>query len=121
MNLAYALRRTIIAAGVAIQEVEIGDPANKATWRVQPANLQAAAQATIDAFNPNAQATIDADDTARFGEWSRNKDVLTFCALVVRSRGIAAWNAMTIQQKKDATLAEADVARDIRAFVEQKL
>lgn len=57
------LLRTLIAAGVAVTEVEIIDTANKASWRVAPASLQAAAQPTIDAFNPSdpAHATAEKD------------------------------------------------------------
>lgn len=57
-------------------------------------------------------------NTVRFTAMSRHKDVLTTCALVVRARGIAAWNAMTIAQKTSATLAECDVWENIREFVE---
>lgn len=50
---------------------------------------------------------------------SRQKDILTTCALIVRARNVAAWNAMTLQQKKDAALVEADVWKNLRAFVER--
>lgn len=56
-----------------------------------------------------------------FTSASRQKDVLATIALVVRARGITAWNNMTIQQKKDATLAEADVWINIRQFIEDNL
>lgn len=52
---------------------------------------------------------------------SRQKDVLTTCALVVRARGIAAWNAMTTQQKVTAALAEADAWKTMRTWVEANL
>ena len=58
---------------------------------------------------------------AAFTATSEDKDVLTFCALSVRSRGIAAWNAMTLPQKKEATLAEAAVWVNIRDFIESNL
>lgn len=60
-TLAERLDRTIKAAGVAIAGVSIGDPANKATWKVQPSSLQAAAQPTIDAFNPDDPALVTAE------------------------------------------------------------
>lgn len=59
----------------------------------------------------------DAKLTADSALTSRQKDVLTTCALVVRSRNVAAWNAMTVNQKKTATLAEADVLRDLRVWM----
>lgn len=52
---------------------------------------------------------------------SRQKDVLTTCAQIVRARNINNWNNMTIQQKKDATLVEADVWVNIRQFIEDNL
>jgi hypothetical protein len=59
--------------------------------------------------------------TAKHSATSRQKDVLATCALIVRARGIAAWNAMTTQQKVTATLAEADVWAGIRDFIEDKV
>ena len=68
--LAARLDRAIRAAGAAarpswtIQGVSIGDPANKATWKVRPPTRQQAAQPTIDAFDPadpaHARAELDA-------------------------------------------------------------
>lgn len=73
----------------------------------------------------SAQNAIDTTpamtNTTRFTATSRQKDVLATCALIVRARGIAAWNGMTLQQKKDATFAEADVWVNIRDFVETNL
>ena len=51
-HLAARLDRAVRAAGVPIVGVSIGDPANRATWTVQPSSLQVSAQPTIDAFNP---------------------------------------------------------------------
>jgi|KBSSwiStaDraftv2_1062776.scaffolds.fasta_scaffold11619_3 hypothetical protein len=56
--------------------------------------------------------------TLEFTATSRRKDVLATCALIVRARGIAAWNAMTLQQKVTAAFAEADVWVNIRDFIE---
>lgn len=52
-----------IAVTVPIVGVSIGDPADKATWRVSPPELQAQAQPIIDAFNANDPdfAAEDAD------------------------------------------------------------
>lgn len=60
-DLAAHLDRAIKAASVAIAGVSIGDPVNKATWKVSPPSLQSAAQPTIDAFNATDPA-LDAAD-----------------------------------------------------------
>src|SRR3990167_2653402 len=62
-TLAARLDDAIKVAGVAIVSVSIGDPANKATWMVQPASLQTAAQPIIDAFDPNDPAHDSAELT----------------------------------------------------------
>lgn len=70
----------------------------------------------------NAVDTAPAlSNTSRFTATSRQKDVLATCALIARARGIAAWNGMTVQQKKDAALAEADVWVTIRNFIEDNV
>lgn len=70
MGLAAQLDVAIRGAGVAISGVSIGDPGNKATWKVTPTNLQSAAQATIDAFNAadpaHEQAELDREIAAVF-------------------------------------------------------
>jgi len=53
------LETALKAAGHQIIGVSIGDYANKATWKVNPPSLQAACQALIDAFDPDATAVID--------------------------------------------------------------
>ena len=58
------LKAAIQAAGVAITDVSIGDLRNRATWTVEPASLQAAAQATINAFDPTDPALDVADQDA---------------------------------------------------------
>jgi len=64
VQLAERLERAIKAAGIAITGVSIGDHANKATWRVAPVSQQAAAQAVIDAFNPDDPAHVSAERDA---------------------------------------------------------
>jgi len=66
-------------------------------------------------------ATGSATLSLRSINTSREKDILSMCALVVRARGIAAWNAMTLPQKVTATLAEADVWKDMRIWAEGNL
>jgi hypothetical protein len=75
-----------------------------------PAHI-AAAQTVID----TAPVTTP---QLRYTRTSRDKDILTTMAMIVRAKNLAAWNAMTVQQKKDATFAEADVWVNIRDFVE---
>ncbi len=80
----------------------------------QPTKRRAATAPEIAAFDTAERAT-------RFAATSRQKDVLATCALIVRARGIAAWNGMSVQQKRDAALAEADVWSNVRDFIEQNL
>lgn len=67
-NLAGRLDRAIKSAGVPIVGVSIGDPANKATWKVSPPSLQIAAQPTIDVFDVNnpAYETAELDAKVKF-------------------------------------------------------
>lgn len=60
-DLTARVYRVIKAAGVPIVGLSIGDSADKATWKVQPANLQGAAQPTINAFDPNDPALETAE------------------------------------------------------------
>jgi hypothetical protein len=76
-------------------------------------------QGEIDAITPaQLAATLAAQKTAAFAATSRQKDILATIALVVRAKGLAAWNAMTTAQKVTATLAEADAWTTIRDFIE---
>ena len=58
-----AARVDAAVRGVApgLVSVSIGDPADRTSWKVHPAALQAAVQATINAFNPTDPALDDAD------------------------------------------------------------
>jgi hypothetical protein len=62
---AARLTRVLQAAAVPVVSVSIGTEASRATWKVQPAPLQAAAQPLIDSFNPLdpalETAELDAD------------------------------------------------------------
>lgn len=95
---------------------DVGAPLS---WRLSPAldvfyNPIGMSQGEIDAYDA-AQRTALATAT------SRQKDILTLCACSVRGRNVAAWNAMTTQQKITATLAEADVWKNIREFIDDKV
>ena len=79
-----------------------------------PTTIRAATGPELAAFDAAQQA-------ARFAATSRGKDVLATCALIVRARGISAWNGMTTPQKVTATLAEADVWAAIREFIDDKV
>lgn len=63
MSLAARLKETIQAGGVAVDEVIIGRPTDRSTWRVDPSSLQAAAQSIINAFDDSeaAQAAWEED------------------------------------------------------------
>lgn len=61
------LDQVIRAAVPTVVGVRIGDPANKATWTVDPSNLQASAQPTIDAFD-TSQAAQDAWNAQQSGK-----------------------------------------------------
>lgn len=57
--------RAIQAAGVPIVGMSFPDINNKATWRTNPPELQAQAQPTIDAFDPNDPAWARAEAEAK--------------------------------------------------------
>lgn len=63
--LAGYLDGAIRAAGVGIDGVSIGDDSNRATWRVTPETLQAAAQPIIDAFVMPTPAQMADEDAQR--------------------------------------------------------
>lgn len=65
MTLAARLDQTIKAAGVPILGVSISDDANRATWLVYPADLQAAAQPIIAAFVLPTPAQLADEDAQR--------------------------------------------------------
>jgi len=119
MSRAERLDREIRSAGIAIAGVS-PDAAAPGGYRVTPSSLQAAAQSIIDNFNPDDPAHDAAELSASALSTSRQKDVLATCALIVRARGINAWNNMTVQQKVGVTLAEADVWKNIREFIDDK-
>lgn len=119
---AQLVDQAVRAAGIPIEGVSIGDPANRGTWRVEFTAAATPAQRTQAA---TILTTVAIDAAAQQQQLyllsSRQKDVLATLAMIVRARGIPAWNALTVQQKKDATLAEADVWITIRDFIETNL
>ena len=58
---------------------------------------------------------------AKCQSFSTQKDTLATLAVIVRAKNTAAWNAMTTQQKVDATLAEAAVWSTIRIWLDDKV
>jgi uncharacterized membrane protein YidH (DUF202 family) len=123
INIATLVDRALRAAGIPIDGVSIGTPeTDRAQWVVKFQAAATPAQRT-QAASLLTTVAIDtaADNAAKFADSSRGKDVLAIIALIVRARGISAWNALTLQQKKDATLAEADVWITIRDFIETNL
>ena len=121
INLAARLHTAIKAEDIPIVGVSIGDAANKATWKVSPQNLQAAAQPTIDAFDVNdpTHAAIELATLAL--TTSRQKDILAMLAVIVRQKNVSAWNGMTAAQKVTAVLAEADLFKSFREFIDNKV
>jgi deferrochelatase/peroxidase EfeB len=102
----------------------VTDPTAAFVWRGTDYRVKKATAFTA----PELAAAQTAIDTApaqtpqlTYTSTSRGKDILTTLAMIVRAKNLAAWNAMTVQQKKDATFAEADVWVTIRDFVEQNL
>jgi hypothetical protein len=75
----------------------------------RPATAAELAAAADAALQEGAQTT------------SRQKDILATCALIVRYSNPTAWTAMTVAQKKAATLAAADIWGDLRVFAEKNL
>ena len=90
-----------------------------ASWRLDPDytsfyNPTGMAQGEIDAYEA-AELASQAQTT------SRQKDTLATLAVIVRAKNTIAWNAMTTAQKVTATLAEADVWKTIREFIDDKV
>jgi hypothetical protein len=121
-NLAALVDSAVRAASIPIDGVSIGDPANRATWAVQflPAATPAQRTQAQTILNTVAVDTA-AQNASQFALTSRQKDILATIALIKRAQGIAAWNAMTVQQKKDAAFAEADLWVTIRDFIETNM
>lgn len=63
-NLNEHVEAYLKSKGIAVVGVSLGDYANKATWKVNPPTMQAAAQPHIDAFNANDPALLAADADA---------------------------------------------------------
>lgn len=77
ITLAARVDQYLRAQGLAIIGVSIADDANRATWKVHPSDLQAAAQPHIDAFVlPTAQQILDE-------EASREADLRILRAIVM--------------------------------------
>jgi len=71
-----------------------------------------------------AQELADAKDAnalERAQHTSREKDIATWMAYLIRRQNVAAWNAMSNADKKTAVLAQCDAWRDLRALVEKIL
>lgn len=66
-------------------------------------------------------AADDADALVSAAATSRQKYIAATIAFVIRHRDVAAWNALTANQKKAAVLAGCDAWRDLRALVEKLL
>lgn len=101
-TLAGRLARAVRAAGVPIDDVSIVDVNTRASWKVNPASLQAAAQSTIDAFNQNDPALLDADLDAEVKQAIDNERLIS--AVV--------WTILdTYAEFKPATIPKYNAAR----------
>lgn len=92
-NLAATLDGIIRETGIAISGVSIGDPGDKTTWTVQPSDLQSAAQAIIDGFDVEANATAAAWVGVRRVRTSRlaRCDWTQLSDAPISSEQVAAW------------------------------
>lgn len=120
MNTAARVLRAVQAVVPQVTDVSIGVDTDRSTWIVVPANLQGAAQPTIDAFDPNAQAAIDADTVAQAAASAGQKDLLATLALIAAQTDVN-WSTKTLAQKKAAVQALATSWQNLRAFVEKNL
>ena len=68
---------------------------------------------------PELAAAHDADVLEKATATSRQKDIAATIAFAIRNKDVAAWNAMTANQKKNAVLTGCDAWRDLRAQVEK--
>lgn len=64
MGVSARLDQALKVKGIPIVGVSIGNEADRATWTVQPPELQAQAQPIIDAFDPNDPAAAHAETDA---------------------------------------------------------
>jgi hypothetical protein len=65
MTLAARLKQQLVAAGVSVTDVSIGQRADKSTWLVEPSLLQTAAQPIIDAYVEPTPAQLLDEDSER--------------------------------------------------------
>jgi len=112
-SVAACVERAIRAAGVPITGLSLGRLGDKATWRVEPAALQAAAQPHIDAFDPVLGLV-----QGRALEDSRREDLIALVALMVRGRDVPGWQLLTTPQKFAAVQTELVVYRTLREFID---
>lgn len=103
MTIEARLDRAFKDAGLSVESVSFVDLADKATWRVQPPELQAAAQPIIDAFDVTAIVPPPLDPVAAAIE-----------ALVQH------FDAMVTEHVVNGTIRQDLWRRRIRATAEQR-
>lgn len=97
--IAHYLEQAIKAAGHPIVGVSIGRASDKSTWRVDPPELQTAAQPVIDAFTaPTAQQLLD--DIA-----TREIDAKVLKAIVIELHAIIPAPKPTLVQLRNSIIA----------------
>ena len=124
--IAARLDAALKAAGIPVLGVSIGDPANRATWRLDYAPNATAQQRTDGealrlAFDPFSQAVLDAELDVLATREATLKDVLATCALIAKTVDPAGWNALNQAQKIARVQALAADWKTFRIFVERNL
>lgn len=74
-----------------------------------------------DATSQELNAAADAQIIDSAQTSSRQKDILATVAFAIRQANPAAWNALTLAQKKAAAITGADTWRDLRVFIDKNL
>ena len=105
-----------LAAELARVKANVGAPAS---WRIDPSytcfyNTEGMTQGEIDTYE-STQLSNKSLAT------SRQKDILAMLAVIVRQKNVSAWNALTTPQKVTAVLAEADLFKTFRGFIDDKV
>jgi hypothetical protein len=114
LNIAGRLDQQIRDAGVAIVGVSVTDTTDKATWTVQPPELQASAQPVIEAFDIAAEELLSQFADLRVtrnallvdSDWTHMSDV------TISAASLSAW-AVYRQALRDLPANTVDPANPV--------
>ena len=81
---------------------------------VEAGVLRSATTAEIDTYDAIQLST-------RCHATSRQKDILAMCGTIARYKNITGWNAMTLEERIQATLKAADIFKAIRELIDDKV